>query len=88
MVSPNQKILAVTNMYDGMDWYSLDSNHFMDTPFQNTTPHAISENVILPVVFVHKGTAVLLGTLTGCAQITSLKDYSLVELLQHGCKEP
>jgi hypothetical protein len=85
-VSPNQKILAVTNLYDGIDWYSLDSNHFIDTPFQNTTPHTISENVILPVTFVHNSSAVLSGTSTGCARITSLKDYSLVESLHHGCK--
>lgn len=85
-VSPNEKILAVTNLYDGIDWYSLDSNHFMDTPFQNTTPHTISENVILPVIFVHNGTAVLSGTSTGCARITSQKDHSLVELLQHDRK--
>jgi hypothetical protein len=85
-VSPNQKILAVTNLYDGIDWYSLDSNHFTDTPFRNTTSHAISENVILPVTFVHNGTAVLSGTSTGCARITSVKDHSLVELLQHDCK--
>lgn len=82
-VSPNQKVLAVTNLYDGIDWYSLDSNHFMDTSFQHTTPHAISENVILPVTFIHSGTAVLSGTSTGCARITRLKDHSLVESLQH-----
>ena len=86
MVSPNQKILAITNLYNGIDWYSLDSNHFIDTPFQNTMPHTILENVILPMMFVHNGTAVLLGTLMGCAQITSLKDHSGVELLQHDYK--
>ncbi|KAH9057787.1 WD40-repeat-containing domain protein [Lactarius vividus] len=82
-VSPNQKVLAVTNLYDGIDWYSLDSNHFMDISFQHTTPHAISENVILPVTFIHNGTAVLSGTSTGCARITCLKDHSLAESLQH-----
>ena len=85
-VSPNQKLLAMTNLYDGIDWYSLDSNHFMGTPFQNTTPHTILENVILPVVFIHNGTAVLSGASTGCAWITGVKDHSLVELLQHDCK--
>jgi hypothetical protein len=58
----------------------------MDTPFENTTPHTISENVILPVMFIHNGTAVLSGTSTGCARITSLRDHSLVEVLQHDCK--
>ena len=43
-------------------------------------------NVILPVMFIHIGAAVLSGTSTGCARITSLKDYSLVEPLQHDCK--
>lgn len=76
----------VTNLYDGIDWYSLDSNHFMDVSFQHTAPHAISENVILPVVFIHGGTAVLSGTSTGCARITSVKDYSLVKSFQHDCE--
>ncbi|KAH9172233.1 WD40-repeat-containing domain protein [Lactarius sanguifluus] len=84
-VSPDQKVLAVTNLYDGIDWYSLDSNHFTDTSFRHTSPHTISENVILPVAFIHNGTAVLSGTSTGCARITRLKDYSLIESLQHNC---
>ncbi len=82
-VSPNEKVLATTNLYDGIDWYSLDSNHFMNTSFQHTTIHTISENVILPLTFIHNGTAVLSGTSTSCAQLTSLKDHSLAELLQH-----
>ncbi len=82
-VSPNEKVLAMTNLYNGIDWYSLDSNHFMDTSFEHTTTHAISENVILPLTFIHNGTAVLSGTSTSCAWITSLKDHSLAELLQH-----
>ncbi|KAH9030026.1 hypothetical protein EDB85DRAFT_1845785, partial [Lactarius pseudohatsudake] len=85
-VSPDQKVLAMTNLYDGIDWYSLDSNHFMDTSFRHTSPHTISENVILPVAFIHNGTAVLSGTSTGCAWITRSKDYSLIESLQHDCK--
>jgi len=82
-VSPNEKVLATTNLYDGIDWYSLNSNHFMDTSFQHTTTHTILENVILPLMFVHNGTAVLSGTSTSCARITSLKDHSLTESLQH-----
>jgi hypothetical protein len=73
----------VTNLYDGIDWYSLDSNHFMDTSFQHTTTHTISENLILPLTFVHNGTAVLSGTSASCARITNTKDYSLAEVLQH-----
>jgi hypothetical protein len=76
----------VTNLYDGIDWYSLDSNHFMGTSFQHTTTHSISENVILPVTFIHAGTAVLSGTSTGCARTTSLRDYALVESFPHDCE--
>ena len=82
-VSPNERFLAVTNLYDGIDWYSLDSNHFMDASFQHTTTHPISDNVILPMTFIHNGTAVLSGTSTSCARITNLKDHTLAELLQH-----
>jgi len=65
-VSPNEKVLATTNLYDGIDWYFLNSNHFMDVSFQHTTTHTILENVILPLMFVHNGTAVLSGTSTSC----------------------
>jgi len=65
-VSPDEKILAMTNLYDGIDWYSLNSNHFIDTLLQNTTPHTISENVILPVTFIQNGTALLSGMATSC----------------------
>lgn len=82
-VSPDEKILAVTNLYDGIDWYSLTSNHFVDAPFQHTTTHPTPENVILPVTFIHAGSAVLSGTSYGCARITSTKDWSLIEKLPH-----
>jgi len=85
-VSLNEKLLAVTNLYDGIDWYTLDSNHFMGASFQHTTTHPIPENVILPVTFIHSNTAVLSGTSYGCARITAVKDWTLVERLQHDCE--
>jgi hypothetical protein len=85
-VSPNGKMLAVTNLYDGIDWYSLDSNHFTDTSFQYTTTHPTPENVILPVTFIHGNNAVLSGTSYGCARITTAKDWALAERLQHDCE--
>ncbi|KAH9051996.1 hypothetical protein EDB83DRAFT_2316622 [Lactarius deliciosus] len=86
-VSPNEKILAVTNLYDSIDWYSLNSNHFMDTSFQHTTTHTTPENVILPITFVHGNSAVLSGTSYGCACITAVKDWALVEKLQHDSED-
>ncbi len=85
-VSPNEKILAVTNLYDGIDWYSLNSNHFMDASFQHTTTHMIPKNVILPITFVHGNSAVLSGTSYGCARITTVKDWALAEKLRHNCE--
>ncbi|KAI9430648.1 WD40-repeat-containing domain protein, partial [Lactarius indigo] len=85
-VSSNGKVLAVTNLYDGIDWYSLNSNHFMDASFQYTTHHTIPDNVILPITFVHGNTAVLSGTSYGCARITTVKDRTLAESLRHDCK--
>lgn len=82
-MSPNEKILAVTNLYDGIDWYSLNSNHFMDASYQYTTTHPIPENVILPITFVHGNNAVLSGTSDGCARITTVKDWALTEKLRH-----
>jgi hypothetical protein len=85
-VSPNEKILAVTNLYDGIDWYSLISNHFMDASYQHTTTHTNPENVILPITFIHGNSAVLSGTSYGCARITNVKDWSLAETLRHDCE--
>jgi hypothetical protein len=80
-VSPNEKIIAVTNLYDGIDWYSLDSNHFMDTSFQHTTTHTTPENVILPIIFIHGNSAVLSGTSYRCTRITTVKNWALAERL-------
>ncbi|KAH9168609.1 hypothetical protein EDB89DRAFT_1909190 [Lactarius sanguifluus] len=66
-VSSNGKVLAVTNLYNGIDWYSLNSNHFMDASFQYTTHHTILDNVILPITFIHGNTAMLSGTSYGNA---------------------
>ncbi|KAF8263592.1 hypothetical protein EI94DRAFT_1703854 [Lactarius quietus] len=86
-VSHNEKTLAVTNLYDGIDWYSLDSNHFMDASYQHTTTHISPENVILPITFIHGNSTVLSGTSYGCACITSVKDWALVETLQHESRD-
>jgi hypothetical protein len=82
-VSPDEKILAVTNLYDGIDWYSLDSNHFVDSSFLHTTVHPISRNVILPVTFVYAGRAVLSGTSHGHARITDALTWSSIRMLAH-----
>src|ERR1700761_4553257 len=82
-VSPNERTLAVTNLYDGIDWYSLTSNHFTDASFQHTTTHPTPENAILPITFIHGSSAVLSGTSYGCARITSSKDWKLVEKFPH-----
>ncbi|KAH9042274.1 hypothetical protein EDB85DRAFT_1886242 [Lactarius pseudohatsudake] len=83
IVSHNEKILALTNLYDGIDWYSLDSNHFMDASYQHTTTHPIPDNVILPITFVHGNSAVLSGTSDGCARITTVTDWALAERFRH-----
>jgi hypothetical protein len=82
-VSPDEKTLAVTNLYDGIDWYSLGSNHFMDSSFQHTTDHSIPKNVILPLTFIYGGRAVLSGTSHGCARITDSNTWSSVGKLAH-----
>ncbi|KAI0283835.1 WD40-repeat-containing domain protein [Russula brevipes] len=86
-VSPNEKILAVTNLYDGIDWFSLNSNHFMDASYQSTTTHPIPENVILSITFVHGNSAVLSGTSNGCTCITTVKDWAHTEKLQHDAQD-
>ncbi|KAI9508743.1 hypothetical protein F5148DRAFT_1283680 [Russula earlei] len=70
-VSPDKKMLAIMNLYDGIDWNSLTSNHFVDAPFQHTTTHPMLENVILPLTFIHAGKDILSGTSYGCTRITT-----------------
>jgi hypothetical protein len=82
-VSPDEKTFAITNLYDGIDWYSLESNHLMDASFQQTMTHPTLENVILPVTFVYAGNAVLSGTSYGCARITDANTWSQIGKLTH-----
>ena len=80
-MSPNEKIFAVTNLYNGIDWYFLNLNHFMDASFQQTTTHTTPKNVILPITFIHGNSVVLSGTSYRCAHITTVQDWALAEKL-------
>ena len=82
-VLPDKKTLAVMNLYDGIDWYLLDSNHFMDDPFQHSLPHPILENVILPVAFIYDGNAVLSGMSYRYAQIIDANTWTLIRRLSY-----
>lgn len=82
-MSPDEKTLAVTNLYDGIDWYSLGSNHFVGSSFQHTTVHPISRNIILPVTFIYGGRALLSGTSHGCARITNAITWSPIGMFAH-----
>ena len=70
--------LTVANLYYGIDWYFLGSNHFMDASFQHTTTHPTSENVILPITFVYSDNAVLSRMSCRCARITDANTWCLI----------
>lgn len=85
-LSPNEETLAIMNLQDGIDWYSLSADPFMGALFLHTTILPTLEDVILPVTFIYGGNAVLSGTSYGCARITDAVDWTLVGTLPHSSK--
>ncbi|KAI0027861.1 hypothetical protein K488DRAFT_90381 [Vararia minispora EC-137] len=75
-LSPDNSAVATTNLYDGIDWYTLQGVHLEGLRLKRhsyTTLMNIREdlNVILPIKFIEGGTAILLGGTDGLAHIIS-----------------
>jgi hypothetical protein len=77
-LSPDGQLLAVTNLYDGVDFYDMKSRQqvrsFVDR---------IEKNVAIDITFIQKGAAILLGGSCGRATICDSKTGEEIIVLEH-----
>ena len=86
--SPRGDSLATTNLYDGIDWYSLQKPRYTQSSFTHTTILGIRENIILPIIHIHDSSAVLSGGSDGSARIIHTRSGETLQVLEHGCTFP
>jgi hypothetical protein len=56
-LSPSGKLLAVTNLVDGVDWYSVEEKRFL-----STTPYKLGRsNYVVDLAFLDENTAITGG---------------------------
>lgn len=70
--------MVATNLYDGLDWYSIS-----DRLFTRTSPLKIRVNVAIPVIFIHCGSALLIGGTSGCAKVYDARTSETLQNLDH-----
>jgi hypothetical protein len=73
------RILALTNLTDGIDWYNMKSRNYVTTTYQDLTQDF---NVPVPIVFLDKDTVVV-GSGTGRVGIYNMGEKKALQILDH-----
>jgi len=79
-VSPDGKFVVVSNMYDGVDFYSISTHAFSHTVVYRVNPHM---NSPIPVEFIPDGQTLLIGGTNGSARIIDAQTSETIQLLPH-----
>lgn len=79
-VSPDEKIVVVANLYDGLDWYKIP-----DRSFSRSVPLRINHNVPIPVLLVDMGNTLLVGGTSGSVKVLDAHTAETIQMLDHDC---
>ena len=79
-VSPDGKFVVVSNMYDGVDFYSISTHTFSHTVLYRVNPHM---NSPIPVEFIPDGRTLLIGGTYGSARMVDTQTSETIQLLPH-----
>ena len=79
-VSPDEKSIVVSNLFDGLDWYTLS-----DQKLSHTVPYPINlqHNVPVPVQFTDDGTAIIVGGTCGSGRVLDASTFETIQMLPH-----
>lgn len=80
-VSSDEKVVVVSNLYDGLDWYKIP-----DRTFSRSVPIRIAKNVIIPVQFVERDTLLITGGTSGMAKVLDARTAETIQTLDHDCR--
>lgn len=77
-ISLDEKTLVVSNLYDGLDWYSIP-----DRVFSRAVPIRITRNNLIPVLFIDNGNAIVVGGSSGAVRILDSRTAETIQTLDH-----
>ena len=80
-ISPDEQLVAVSNLHDGFDLYRTSDQTHIRTFFADT-----SINVSLPILFIDNGSALLMGSSCGKVKICDASTGVELQELSHGGK--
>ena len=81
-VSPDEKVVVVANLYDGLDWYKIP-----DRTFSRSVPLRINHNVPIPVLLVDRGKTLLVGGTSGNVKVLDAHTAETIQTLDHDRKK-
>ena len=80
-ISSDEKVVVVSNLYDGLDWYKIP-----DRTFSRSVPIRIAKNVIVPVQFVDGDALLITGGTSGMAKVLDARTAETIQTLDHDCR--
>lgn len=80
-VSSDEKVIVVSNLYDGLDWYKIP-----DRTFSRSVPIRIAKNVIIPVQFADGDSLLIAGGTSGMAKVLDARTAETIQTLDHDCR--
>lgn len=75
---PNGSTIAVSNLFDGVDWYSISPQKHA-----NSVKIPISDNLPTPLCYIHGGSALLVGGTSGKAHIIDCRSLNELQAMDH-----
>ena len=82
-VSPDEGVVVVANLYDGLDWYKIP-----DRTFSRSVPLRIDHNVPIPVLLVDGGKTLLVGGASGNVKVLDAHAAETIQTLDHDRTTP
>ena len=82
-VSPDEKVIVVTNLYDGLDWYKIP-----DRCFSRSVPLRINQNLPIPVLLADGGKVLIVGSTSGNVKVLDAHTAETTQTLAHDCTIP
>jgi hypothetical protein len=79
-VSSDERVVVVSNLYDGLDWYKIP-----DRTFSRSVPIRIAKNVIIPVQFADRDSLLITGGTSGMAKVLDARTAETIQTLDHDC---
>ena len=79
-ISPGEKHIVVSNLFDGLDFYSI-----ADHTLSHSIPCPINQqkNAPVPVLFNSDGSTIIVGGTSGSVRVMDSNSYETLQVLSH-----